>query len=103
MTHSEAELAFIGVFVLFGVGLYGLLLTHHLIKLVVALQVIGKAVIIAFAVAGEMSQRVELSQSLIITIIVADTMVAVISLALVIQIKQRLGTLDVAALSSLRR
>jgi len=70
---------------------------------VIALQIIGKSVIIAFAVAGEMSQRVQLAQSLIVTVIVADTMVAVISLALVIQVKHQLGTLDARALSKLRR
>ncbi|MCQ3928824.1 MAG: hypothetical protein DPW16_00065 [Chloroflexi bacterium] len=100
---TEAELTLVGVVILFGVGVYGLLLTHHLIKIVIALQIIGKAVIIAFAVAGTMSEQVQLAQSLIVTIIVADTMVAVISLALVIQVKQRLGTLDARELSNLRR
>ncbi|MBL1134099.1 MAG: NADH-quinone oxidoreductase subunit K [Chloroflexi bacterium] len=100
---NDEELTLLGVVILFGVGVYGLLLTHHLIKIVIALQIIGKAVIIAFAVAGTMSERVQLAQSLIVTIIVADTMVAVISLALVIQVKQRLGTLDARELSNLRR
>ncbi|MBZ0317301.1 MAG: NADH-quinone oxidoreductase subunit K [Anaerolineae bacterium] len=100
---TEDELTLVGVGILFGVGVYGLLLTHHLIKIVIALQIIGKAVIIAFALAGTMSERVQLAQSLIVTIIVADTMVAVISLALVIQVKQRLGTLDARELSNLRR
>lgn len=99
---NDEELTLLGVVILFGVGVYGLLLTHHLIKIVIALQIIGKAVIIAFAVAGTMSERVQLAQSLIVTIIVADTMVAVISLALVIQVKQRLGTLDARELSNLR-
>lgn len=100
---NDEELTLLGVVILFGVGVYGLLLIHHLIKIVIALQIIGKAVIIAFAVAGTMSERVQLAQSLIVTIIVADTMVAVISLALVIQVKQRLGTLDARELSNLRR
>lgn len=100
---NDEELTLLGVVILFGVGVYGLLLTHHLIKIVIALQIIGKAVIIAFAAAGTMSERVQLAQSLIVTIIVADTMVAVISLALVIQVKQRLGTLDARELSNLRR
>lgn len=100
---NDEELTLLGVVILFGVGVYGLLLSHHLIKIVIALQIIGKAVIIAFAAAGTMSERVQLAQSLIVTIIVADTMVAVISLALVIQVKQRLGTLDARELSNLRR
>jgi NADH:ubiquinone oxidoreductase subunit K len=44
-----------------------------------------------------------LGQSLAVTVIVADTVVAVIGLALAIQVKRRVGTLDVKALATLRR
>ena len=35
--------------------------------------------------------------------IVADTIVAVVALALVVQVRRRFGTLDVQALSTLKR
>jgi multisubunit Na+/H+ antiporter MnhC subunit len=48
------------------------------------------------------SNRINLAQSLVITVIVADTIVAVIGMALAVQVRRQLGTLDVAELSKLR-
>jgi NADH:ubiquinone oxidoreductase subunit K len=52
--------------------------------------------------AGSASGQVNLGQSLAITLIVADTIVAVIGIALGVQIRRRMGTLDIRDLSSLR-
>jgi len=52
--------------------------------------------------AGHASGQINLGQSLAITVIVADTVVAVIGIALGVQIRRHLGTLDVRELSSLR-
>lgn len=93
----------IGVFGVLGVGLYGLLITHNLIKVVVALQILVKAAILALVAAGYRSGQVALGSSLAITVIVADTIVAVVALALVVQVRRRFGTLDVQALSTLKR
>jgi NADH:ubiquinone oxidoreductase subunit K len=38
-----------------------------------------------------------------LTVIVADTIVAVVGLALAVQVRHRLGTLDIKALSTLKR
>ena len=87
---------------LLGVGLYGLLVSRNLIKIVVALQVLVKAAVLALMAGGSASGRVGLSQSLAVTVIVADTVVAVIALALAVQVQRRFGTLDIRALSSLK-
>ncbi|MCC7209653.1 MAG: NADH-quinone oxidoreductase subunit K [Anaerolineae bacterium] len=103
MFDSPLSIALVGVLGLFGVGLYGLLLTRNLIKVVVALQILVKGAVLALVVAGNVSGKLQISQSLAITVIVADTIVAVVALALVMQVKQRVGTLDVRALSELRK
>ncbi|MBN1230312.1 MAG: NADH-quinone oxidoreductase subunit K [Anaerolineales bacterium] len=94
---------FIGVIGLLGVGFYALLTTRHLIKLIIALQIMVKGAMLALIVAGKVSGQINLSQSLATTIVVADTIVAVIGMALAIQIKQQMGTLDIAELSKLKR
>jgi NADH:ubiquinone oxidoreductase subunit K len=103
MFDSPLSIALLGVLGLFGVGLYGLLLTRNLIKVVVALQILVKGAILALVVAGNVSGKVNVSQSLAVTVIVADTIVAVVALALAMQVRRRFGTLDVRALSELRR
>lgn len=99
---SVTNVAIAGVLGLLGIGLYGLLITRNLIKLVIALQLLGKGAVLALVVAGNASGQVALSESIAATVIVADTIVAVMGLALAVQIKQRMGTLDVKLLSELR-
>ena len=60
------------------------------------------ALTVAGLAAGLASGRPNLGQSLAVTVIVADTIMAVVGLALVVQIRRRWGTLDVKALATLR-
>ena len=103
MTISPLDVVLVGVLALFGVGLYGLLAVRNLIKVVIALQILVKAALLALVAAGNASGRINLGQSIAMTVIVVDTVVAVIGLALAMQVRRRLGTLDVRDLSTLRR
>jgi len=102
MALSPMNITMLGVVGLLGVGLYGLLATRNLIKMVAVLQILVKAAVIALVLAGRVSGRINLSQSLAATVIVADTVVAVIGLALAVRVRQRFGSLDLKDLSSLK-
>jgi len=102
MGLSPMNITMLGVAGLLGVGLYGLLATRNLIKMVAVLQILVKAAVIALVLAGRVSGRINLSQSLAATVIVADTVVAVIGLALAVRVRQRFGSLDLKDLSSLK-
>jgi NADH-quinone oxidoreductase subunit K len=91
-----------GVVALLGVGFYGLLITRNLIKVVMVLQILVKAVILSLVLAGKMSGNLGLGISTAATVIVADTIVAVVGLALAVQVRRRFGTLDVPKISTLR-
>lgn len=88
---------------LLAVGLYGLLIVRNLIKVVVTLQILLKGAMLALIAAGQIAGDAELGQSLALTVIVADTIVAVVALALAVQVRRHFGTLDVRALTTLRR
>ena len=96
------QLAFVTVVFLLGVGLYGLLVSRHLIKVIIALQIVVKSALLALIVAGDAVGRINLAQSVAMTVIVVDTIAAVLALALVVQIKRRTGSLDAAELGQLR-
>jgi NADH:ubiquinone oxidoreductase subunit K len=102
MTLSVPVIIIISVFGLLGVGFYGLLISRNLIKVVVALQVLVKGAMLALILAGRMAGQVNLGQSLALTVIVADTIVAVVALALAVQVRRIVGTLDVRSLTNLR-
>jgi len=100
---TTLQVTVIGVLGLIGIGLYGLLITRNLIKVVVALQVLVKGALLALVAAGTASGKINLGQSLAVMVIVVDTVVAVIGLALALQVKRRMGTLDVKELSTLKK
>ena len=100
---TELYIIVIGVLGLIGIGLYGLLITRNLIKVVVALQVLVKGALLALVAAGTVSGKINLGQSLAVMVIVVDTVVAVIGLALALQVKRRMGTLDVKELATLKK
>ena len=102
MSLSLFSSAFIGVIGLLGIGFYGLMICRNLIKIVIALQILVKAALLGLIAAGNLNGQINLSQSMALTVIVADTIVAVMGIALGVQIRRRIGTLDVHELSSLK-
>lgn len=102
MTFSPFHIALAGVLGLLGVGLYGLLVLRNLLKILIALQIMVKSAVLALVLAGSASGQVNLGQSLAVIVVGADTVVAIVGLALALQVRRRLGTLDVRTLSRLR-
>jgi NADH:ubiquinone oxidoreductase subunit K len=102
MTFSPLTIALLAILLFFGIGLYGLLAVRNLIKIVIVLQILGKSALLALIAAGNASGQINLSQSLALTVIVADTVVAAIGLALAVQVRRQLGTLDARELGKLR-
>lgn len=94
---NTPEMALVGAFLLLGLGFYGLLVMRHLIKMLIALQIMGKAALLVMIAANR--DEVGLGQSLAVTVIVADTLVAVVGMALAIQIQRHFGTLDIHQLT----
>lgn len=102
MDLSSTNTGILTIIGLLGIGFYGLLACRNLIKIVIALQILVKAALLGFVTAANISGKVNLGQSMAITVIVADTVVAVVGMALAIQVRRRMGTLDVKKLSNLR-
>jgi NADH:ubiquinone oxidoreductase subunit K len=102
VTINPLNIVLWGIVALLGVGFYGLLITRNLIKVVMVLQVLIKAVLLALVLAGKSSGNPGLGQATASTVLVADTVVAVVGLALAVQVRRRFGTLDVPKISTLR-
>jgi NADH-quinone oxidoreductase subunit K len=103
MTGDVWTVVIVAVVGLVAIGIYGLLILRNLIKIVVALQVFAKGTILIMVAAGGMAGKPAIGQSLAITVLVADTVVAVVALALAIQVRRWCGTLDTRVISTLRR
>lgn len=103
MNLNLMNVVIIVVLGLVGIGLYTLLISRNLLRLVVGLQIGVKGAMLALVLAGRLTGKIDVGQSMALTVIVADTIVAVVALALAVQVRRRLGTLDLKDLSSLRR
>ena len=102
MSSGPLEIIAFGALLLVGVGMYGLLVVRNLIKVIVALQILVKGTLLALVAAGSLSGQINLGQSLAVTVIVVDTTAAVVGLGLAVRVRQRLGTLDLKEISTLR-
>ncbi|MHC1739582.1 MAG: NADH-quinone oxidoreductase subunit NuoK [Anaerolineaceae bacterium] len=98
-----AFIVILSVLSLAGVGFYCLLATRNMIKVIIGLQLMIKGVAMAFILGGNLTGKMDLAQTMALTVIVADTIVAVVGLAFSVQVRHRLGTLDIKALSTLKR
>jgi NADH-quinone oxidoreductase subunit K len=103
MSISIPVVVVVAILGLLAIGLYALLITRNLIKVVIAIQIMVKGAMLALILAGRLAGQINLGQSMALTVIVADTIVAVIALALAVQVRRHFGTLDIQALSTLRR
>jgi len=93
----------VGIIGLLAIGLYAVLISRNLIKIVVGLQILVKGAMLGMIAAGQLAGQAAVGESLALTVIVADTIVAVVGMALAVQVRRYFGTLDVRALSSLKR
>jgi NADH-quinone oxidoreductase subunit K len=103
MQLSLTTLSIIGVLGLLGIGLYALLAAQHMIKVIIALQILAKGAIMAFITAGQANGHVSTGQSLALTVLVADTIVAVVGLSLAVQARRYIGSMNIRSLSNLKR
>ncbi|MCE5208304.1 MAG: NADH-quinone oxidoreductase subunit K [Chloroflexi bacterium] len=103
MSLSIPVIVAIAVLGLLGIGLYGVLISRNLIKVIIGLQIMVKGAMLALVLAGRMNGQLNTAASLALTVIVVDTIIAVVGLALAVQIRRTTGTLDVKSLSNLKR
>ena len=97
------------VLLLFGCGLlimmlgvYMLILYRNLLRLIIGVEVVAKGVTLLFLAAGVYRQDIGFIQSLIVTFIIVETVLAAIMLALVVGAHRIYKSLDIRNLSKLR-
>ena len=102
MTPSALAATSLAAVGLVALGLYALLTSRHLLRILVGLQILSQGTLLSLVAAGQFSGRLGLAQALVITVIVADTVVTTAGLALAVRLWRRLGTLDLAGLATLK-
>ncbi len=83
-------------------GLYCILVNRNLIRILIGIELLTKAVTLLLIVAGVVTNSVGFAQALVITLIVVEVVVIVVAAGIVIGTFQRTDSLDVRELQSLK-
>ena len=92
----------IAVGILFLLGFIGLILMRNVVKLLIAAEVLTKAVTLALISSGALQRNPLLMQTVVVTLIVVEVVIVAVALALVVNVYRRTGSLDVRKLTKLK-
>lgn len=105
MTGETAHLFLLfaaGVILTLVVGIYSLLRTKNLIRVLIAVEVQMKAVTLLLIVVGYVIQQVALAQALVITLIVIEVSVMVVGVGIVLNVHRQTGSIDTDGIKELK-
>lgn len=91
-----------GAALLLVAGLYCILVSRNLIRILIGVELLTKAVTLLLIVAGEVTGSRGLAQAFVITLIVVEVVVIVVAAGIVIGTYQRTESLDVRELQTLK-
>ena len=84
------------------VGLYCIVVTSNLIRALIGLEVIMKAVTLLITMVGQLTGNTAMAQSFVITLIVIEVVLMIVAGGLVISIFRKYHTIDVRVLRNLK-
>lgn len=84
------------------VGFYYILATRNLIRILLGIEIITKAALLAIIVVGYITNNLPLAQTLAIIMIVIEVFVVAITAGIIIQIYKRTGSVDARNIRNLR-
>jgi NADH:ubiquinone oxidoreductase subunit K len=87
---------------LFVTGLYSLLVTRNLLRIVISLEILTKGVTLIMLGAGYINGNMATAQAYVITIIILEIVILVIAMGIVLGVYRLNGTLDTHKLNNLK-
>ena len=90
------------IIVLFVIGFYCILATLNLVRVLIGIEILMKAVTLLIIIAGYASGRTALSQALVITLIVIETVFIAVAMGIVLSVYKHTKSLDTNSLTKLK-
>lgn len=88
--------------ILFVIGIYAIITTRNIIAMIIGLEIMNKGVTILLAAAGYFSGRPHLMEPLIITMIVVEVVVLVVSAGYIKNIAVKNDSLDTSNINNIK-
>lgn len=83
-------------------GLYCIIKTYHMLKIVIGIEVAMKAVSMFMVLAGYVNGHMGLAQAFVVTAIVLEVVVVVVAAGVTIGLYKKYGNMDVRNLTQLK-
>ncbi len=90
------------IVILFVIGFYCLLMTYNLIRALIGLELLIKAVTLLMILVGYITGHEGLAQSLVVTLIVMEVVIIAVAAGIVLGLHRKNRTLDARELRSLK-
>ena len=91
-----------GVILTLFIGFYSLLTTRNLIRTLISVEILTKAVTLLLILAGNLAGQIALAQTLVITLIVVEVAVVVVAIGLILCLYRHNQSLDGNLLKNLK-
>lgn len=98
MSEIVLQAAWLAVPLLVGTGLYCVVVTRNLLRMLMGLELITKGITLLLVLAGHHTGHLASMQALLITLIVVEVVVIAVAAGLVINLYRHHGTLDVRSI-----
>ena len=82
-------------------GMYCLMRTRHIIRIILAIELTMKAITLLLICAGRVNGHMALAQAFVVTMIVAEVVVAVVAAGLAVNVFRRYNSMDLRHLTKL--
>lgn len=90
------------VVLLFITGVYCMLVSRNLIRMLIGLEILIKAVTLLIIVVGYITQKTALTQVLVITIIVIEVVLAAVACGVALSVYRQTDTLEATRLRNMK-
>ena len=97
-----ATMFIIAIVLMVAAGVYCIIATHNLLRVLIAMELANKAAILFLLLAGAASGQMALAEGFIITLIIIEVVVTAIGALLCIALHARTGSLDIRIINKNR-
>ena len=84
------------------IGIYSLIVTRNLLRVLLSIEILIKAVTLLMIGAGYVTGNMDAAQMYVITIIVVEVMILVVAMGIAFGVYRQNGTLDTRKLNNLK-
>ncbi len=92
----------VSALLILAVGFYSIVVTRNLMRILLSVEILTKAVTLLMIGAGYLTGNVGAAEAYVITIIVVEVMILVVATGIVVGVYKNNGSLDTSKLNNLR-